>query len=68
MRELGDRPAYILLGVCLGVGAVLAHSVGRLTGQPLALAALAAAQLGFRWLRPLWAPRTTCSRRANHRR
>jgi Kef-type K+ transport system membrane component KefB len=46
VRELGEHPAYILLGVGLGVGAVLAHCVGRLTGQPLALAALAAAQLG----------------------
>jgi Kef-type K+ transport system membrane component KefB len=46
VRELGERPAYILLGIALGVGAVLAHCVGRLTGQPLALAALAAAQLG----------------------
>jgi Kef-type K+ transport system membrane component KefB len=46
VRELGDHPAYILLGVGLGFGAVLAHCVGRLTGQPLALAALAAAQLG----------------------
>jgi hypothetical protein len=46
VRELGDHPAYIVLGVGLGVGAVLAHCVGRLTGQPLALAALAAAQLG----------------------
>lgn len=46
VRELGDRPAYILLGVCLGLGAVLAHCSGRLLGQPLALGALAAAQLG----------------------
>lgn len=46
VRELGDRPGYILLGVGLGMGAVLAHCVGRLTGQPMALAALAAAQLG----------------------
>ena len=46
VRELGEHPAYILLGVGLGVGAVLAHCVGRLTGQPLALGALAAAQLG----------------------
>ena len=36
----------ILLGVGLGVGAVLAHGVGRLFGQPLTLAVLAAAQLG----------------------
>ena len=46
VRELGERPAYIGLGVGLGVGAVLAHFAGRLMGQPLALAALAAAQLG----------------------
>ena len=46
VRELGDRPAYILLGLGLGVGAVLAHCAGRLTGQPLVLGALAAAQLG----------------------
>ncbi|WP_431238484.1 cation:proton antiporter [Mycolicibacterium aichiense] len=46
VRELGDHPAYILLGIGLGIGAVLAHCAARLTGQPLALAALAAAQLG----------------------
>ena len=46
VRELGERPQFIALGVALGLGAVLAHCVGRLMGQPLALAALAAAQLG----------------------
>lgn len=46
VRELGEHPAYILLGVGLGVGAVLAHCAGRLLGQPLVLGALAAAQLG----------------------
>lgn len=46
VRELGARPGLILLGVALGVGAVAAHCAGRLTGQPLALAALSAAQLG----------------------
>jgi Kef-type K+ transport system membrane component KefB len=46
VRELGDHPDYIGLGIGLGAGAVLAHCVGRLTGQPLALAALSAAQLG----------------------
>ncbi len=46
VRELGERPAYILLGIGLGVGAVLAHCAARLMGQPLGLAALAAAQLG----------------------
>jgi hypothetical protein len=43
---LGGHPAFIGLGVALGLGAVLAHCVGRLVGQPLTLAALAAAQLG----------------------
>jgi Kef-type K+ transport system membrane component KefB len=46
VRELGTHPKLILLGVGLGVGAVLAHSVGRLFGQPLTLAVLSAAQLG----------------------
>lgn len=44
--ELGEHPWLILLGVGLGVGAVLAHSAGRLLGQPLTLAVLSAAQLG----------------------
>jgi Kef-type K+ transport system membrane component KefB len=46
VRELGEHPTLILLGMGLGVGALLAHCVGRLTGQPLTLAVLAAAQLG----------------------
>jgi Kef-type K+ transport system membrane component KefB len=46
VRELGDHPKFIALGTALGLGAVLAHCVGRLVGQPLTLAALAAAQLG----------------------
>jgi Kef-type K+ transport system membrane component KefB len=46
VRELADRPEFIILGLGLGVGAVLAHCAGRLLGQPLALAALASAQLG----------------------
>jgi Kef-type K+ transport system membrane component KefB len=46
VRELADHPEFITLGVGLGLGAVLAHCAGRLLGQPLALAALAAAQLG----------------------
>ena len=46
VRELAAHPALILLGIGLGVGAVLAHGVGRLFGQPLALAVLSAAQLG----------------------
>jgi Kef-type K+ transport system membrane component KefB len=46
VRELASHPKLILLGVGLGLGAVLAHCVGRLLGQPLTLAALSAAQLG----------------------
>ena len=46
VRELGSHPKLILLGVGLGLGAVLAHCAGRLLGQPLTLAALSAAQLG----------------------
>jgi Kef-type K+ transport system membrane component KefB len=46
VRDLAEHPSLILLGVGLGVGAMLAHGVGRLFGQPLTLAVLAAAQLG----------------------
>jgi Kef-type K+ transport system membrane component KefB len=46
VRELGSYPKFILLGVALGLGAVLAHCAGRLLGQPLTLAVLSAAQLG----------------------
>lgn len=46
VRELGARPGLIALGLALGAGAVVAHCAGRLTGQPLALAAISAAQLG----------------------
>ncbi|SPM32216.1 Kef-type K+ transport system, membrane component KefB, partial [Mycobacterium rhizamassiliense] len=46
VRELGSHPKFILLGVSLGLGAVLAHCAGKLLGQPLTLAVLSAAQLG----------------------
>jgi Kef-type K+ transport system membrane component KefB len=46
VRELGAHPEFIALGVALGIGAVIAHGAGRLLGQPLPLAAMAAAQLG----------------------
>ncbi|MDH6196467.1 Kef-type K+ transport system membrane component KefB [Mycobacterium frederiksbergense] len=46
VRELGDKPEFIALGVALGLGAVLAHAAGRLLGQPVTLAVLSAAQLG----------------------
>jgi Kef-type K+ transport system membrane component KefB len=46
LRALGDRPTLILLGLLLGVGAVLSHLLAGLIGQPLSLSSLAAAQLG----------------------
>jgi Kef-type K+ transport system membrane component KefB len=46
LRALGARPTLILLGLLLGVGALLSHSLARPTGQPLSLSSLAAAQLG----------------------
>lgn len=46
VRELGAHPKLILLGVGLGLGAVLAHCAGRLFGQPLPFAVLSSAQLG----------------------
>jgi Kef-type K+ transport system membrane component KefB len=46
VRELGSHPKFILLGVGLGLGGVLAHCAGRLLGQPVTLAVLSAAQLG----------------------
>jgi Kef-type K+ transport system membrane component KefB len=46
VRELNERPALILLGVGLGVGALLAHCATRALGLPLTLAVLSGAQLG----------------------
>jgi len=46
LRALGARPALILLGLLLGLGALLSHSLAGATGQPLNLSSLAAAQLG----------------------
>ena len=46
LRALGAHPALILLGLLLGLGAVLSHSLARITGQPLSLTSLAAGQLG----------------------
>lgn len=46
IRELGDHPGFILLGVGLGVGALLAHCAARALGLPLTLAVLSGAQLG----------------------
>jgi Kef-type K+ transport system membrane component KefB len=46
LREFASHPAMIVLGVALGLGAAVAHLVGRLLGQPTSLGLLAAAQLG----------------------
>jgi Kef-type K+ transport system membrane component KefB len=46
LKALFGHPNLILLGVALGVGAILAHLVMRLFRQPAALSVLAAAQLG----------------------
>jgi Kef-type K+ transport system membrane component KefB len=46
IRALANSPEMVSLGVCLGIGAVLAHLVARLLGEPVPLAMLAAAQLG----------------------
>ena len=46
LRDLGHHPSFILLGVALGVAAVVAHASMRLTRQPIAIGALASAQLG----------------------
>jgi len=46
LRELGRHPVLIGLGLALGAGAVVTHAAMRLTGQPLPVGGLAAAQLG----------------------
>ena len=46
LRALGRHSSFIVLGVLLGAAAVAAHGLMRLTGQPIRVGALAAAQLG----------------------
>jgi Kef-type K+ transport system membrane component KefB len=46
LRDLGRHSSFIVLGVVLGAAAVAAHGLMRLTGQPIRVGALAAAQLG----------------------
>lgn len=46
LRQLGGHPQMIVLGLLLGVGAVVAHGANRLTGLPLPFAIGSAAQLG----------------------
>ncbi len=44
--QLGRHPSFVALGVTLGAAAVIVHVAMRVTGQPLPMAGLAAAQLG----------------------
>ena len=46
LRDLLEHPEMILLGLALGVGAILSHAGTRLTRLPLPLGLLSAAQLG----------------------
>lgn len=46
LRTLGSEPKFLALGVALGVGAIAVHLAMRAFGQPLALGALSASQLG----------------------
>jgi Kef-type K+ transport system membrane component KefB len=46
LRALGSRPSFVVLGMLLGAGAVVAHLAPRLLGQPAPVAMLASAQLG----------------------
>ena len=46
LRDLVQHPSMTVLGLCLGLGAVVAHLAGRALRQPTAYALLAGAQLG----------------------
>jgi Kef-type K+ transport system membrane component KefB len=46
LHDLVQHPSMAVLGVALGLGAILAHLVGRALRQPTAYALLASAQLG----------------------
>jgi Kef-type K+ transport system membrane component KefB len=46
LRSLVDHPSMIVLGLCLGAGAAVAHLVPLALRQPVAYAMLASAQLG----------------------
>ena len=46
LRELAAHSSMIILGVALGIGAILAHAAAALIGQPVPYAVLASAQLG----------------------
>jgi Kef-type K+ transport system membrane component KefB len=47
LRDLGQHPSYIVLGLLLGLGAAVTHLAARLLGEPVPLALLASAQLGI---------------------
>ena len=48
LSTLGRHPKFVLVGACLGVGAIAVHAVvGRLSRQSWALGSLAAAELGL---------------------
>jgi Kef-type K+ transport system membrane component KefB len=46
LRALASHPSYIVLGLLLGLGAVAAHLVPRLLGQPTPVGLVSCAQLG----------------------
>ena len=46
LATLASHPLMILLGVCLGASALVAHLASRFTGQPLTFGVMAAGQLG----------------------
>lgn len=46
LRDLVAHPRFILLGLALGAGAIVAHLAMRVIGQPVPLGVLAAAQIG----------------------
>jgi len=46
LRDLGSHPKYIVLGLVLGLGAIVVHALMRVVGAKLPLVLLAAAQLG----------------------
>jgi Kef-type K+ transport system membrane component KefB len=46
LRDLVDHPSMVALGLCLGIGAALAHLSALALRQPAAYAMLASAQLG----------------------
>lgn len=46
LRTLVDHPRAMMLGLCLGVAAVVLHAVPSLGGQPLSMAVATSGQLG----------------------